>query len=160
MNKNTSCCFTGHRIIDNSTREALFLALDKKIRSLIESGVTNFITGGALGFDTIVAETVLNLRDTDFPHITLSLALPCREQTKGWNRYQKEKYNEILNKADNIHYISKEYTPDCMMKRNMYMVDNSNYCIFYLLNTRSGTYKTVSYAMDQNLELINIFDEM
>ena len=146
--------------MDNTTREALVLALDKKICSLIEKGVTNFITGGALGFDTLAAETVLKLRDTRFPNITLSLALPCIEQTKGWNLHQKERYDEILKKANNIHYISKEYTPDCMMKRNMYMVDNSNYCIFYLLNTRSGTYKTVSYAMEQNLEIINILDKM
>ena len=134
--------------------------MDKKIRSLIEAGVTNFITGGALGFDTIAAETVLNLRDTEFPHITLSLALPCIEQTKGWKPYQKENYDLILNMADSIHYVSRDYTPECMMKRNKYMIDNSSYCIFYLLNTRSGTYKTVSYAMEQNLELINILDEI
>ena len=136
------------------------MALSKKIRSLIETGVTNFITGGAIGFDTLAAETVLNLRDTEFSNITLSLALPCTEQTRGWNSSQKEKYNNILKMADNIHYVSKDYTPDCMMKRNRYMVDNSSYCIFYLLNTKSGTYKTVSYAMEQDLELINILDKI
>lgn len=126
---------------------------------MVNKGVRFFITGGARGFDTIVAETVINLRNSEFPHIHLTLALPCINQTKGWSASDKFRYDAVMEKADDIQYISKDYTPDCMMKRNKYMVDNSKYCVFYLLTTKSGTYKTVSYAMDQNLELINILDK-
>lgn len=132
--------------------------LDKQIRNRIQEGICDFITGGARGFDTLAAEAVIRLK-SEFPHIRLILALPCDDQTQGWHLDEKIRYEEIALQADEVHCLSKAYTKTCMMRRNRFMVDNSVCCIFYLTQMRSGTYKTVEYAMGQGIKLHNILSE-
>ena len=153
-----TCCFTGHRIIATEIQKTLPQKLDNKIRGLIGKGICDFICGGALGFDTLAAQTILKLRE-EFEHIRLILALPCKNQTRGWNKEDIEIYNQILKKADFVYSTSETYTTGCMMKRNRFMVDNSVACVFLLTNQRSGTYKTVEYALESGKELHNILVE-
>ena len=58
----TTCCFTGHRNIPFSEREQILSVLTEKIEELISTGIAVFINGGALGFDTLAAQTVLELK--------------------------------------------------------------------------------------------------
>ena len=132
--------------------------LELIIRKVIRDGITDFIAGGALGFDTLAAQTILKLR-TEYPHIRLILALPCRNQTKNWRASDKLIYEQICRKADLVYYLSDSYDSGCMMRRNRFMVDNSSCCIFYLVRSGSGTYKTVSYAMDNGLKLYNVLTD-
>lgn len=155
IRKDYACCFTGHRVIAKEFRDVLPARLEFLIRDLIKEGITDFITGGALGFDTLAAETILRLRD-EFPQIRLILALPCPDQAKDWSDADQKRYQQICRLADVVHYTADRYSPGCMMRRNRFMVDNSIACIFYLTRQRSGTYKTISYAMDRNLRLYNI----
>ena len=153
--KEQSCCFTGHRIISSEHLNAVKARLERQINRLTENGIYRFIAGGARGFDTLAAETVLSLKETR-PQIQLVLALPCRNQTKGWASADRARYEQLLHQADEVHYLAEDYDNGCMMRRNRFMVDNSRCCIFYLTYMQSGTYKTVEYAMEQNLELCNI----
>ncbi len=155
IEKANACCFTGHRVIARESRDALPRQLDLQIRHLIDTGTIDFITGGALGFDTLAAQTVLHLQ-TEFPQIRLILALPCKDQDKAWTQAHRNRYRDICQRADEIYYLAERYSPGCMMHRNRFMVDNSTSCVFYLTNQQSGTYKTVAYAMEQNLNLYNI----
>ncbi len=150
-----ACCFTGHRILAKKFRETLPGQLESQIRHLIAEGFVDFISGGALGFDTLAAETILRLRE-EFPQIRLVMALPCRDQDKDWSSADKIRYEKICRSADLIHYTAERYSATCMMSRNQFMVDNSTACVFYLTHQRSGTYKTVSYAIEQNHKLYNI----
>lgn len=75
-------CFTGHRIIPPEKGIALSAQLQEEIKTLIQSGYRYFGAGGALGFDTIAEQAVLQLRH-DFPQIRLILVLPCKDQTRG-----------------------------------------------------------------------------
>ncbi len=59
-------------------------------------------------------------------------------------------------KADEIRYISDEYTADCMMLRNYAMVDNSVYCICASLRGASGTAQTIAYAKEKGVTVINV----
>ncbi len=148
------CCFTGHRHIANAHIEKLNSNLPDIIKSLAESGVIDFITGGALGFDTLAALAVLKERESN-PNIRLVLALPCREQTAGWHKKDIAVYNEILSMADDIIYVSEEYSASCMLKRNRFMVEHSTHCVFYMSAPRGGTAYTVKYALENNLEMHN-----
>lgn len=48
---NTSvCCFAGHRNLPKDKLASIARNLDQAIESLVEKGVTEFISGGALGF--------------------------------------------------------------------------------------------------------------
>lgn len=153
--KEISCCFTGHRYIKPEHKNQILKNLPSLIKELTEKGVTDFITGGALGFDTLAALTVLSAKKS-LPNIRLILALPCREQTRGWHKKDIVVYNEILTLADEIIYVSEEYTNGCMLKRNRFMADNSSHCVFYMSSPRGGTAYTVKYALENNLEMHNI----
>lgn len=129
--------------------------LRETIIKLIEDGYLYFGAGGALGFDTLAAQTILELK-TIYPKIKLILVLPCLSQTKGWSARDIEIYEDIKSKADKVVYTSQEYTRGCMHKRNRHLVDNSSVCICYLTESTSGTAYTVDYAKKNNLRVINL----
>ena len=53
-----TCCFTGHRIIANEKKKAIFDKTREVVVSLIEKGVRYFGVGGAIGYDTIAAHVI------------------------------------------------------------------------------------------------------
>ncbi len=122
---------------------------------MIENGVCYFGTGGAIGFDTVAAELVLELKRS-YPHIKLILILPCTDQTKGWKRADKIRYDRIRNNADKVKVLSDTYYSGCMHARNRHMVDHSAYCVCYCRKDSGGTAYTVDYATKNGLEVIYI----
>lgn len=153
--RNISCCFTGHRIIRTSDRETILNNLSDIIKQLANDGILNYISGGALGFDTLAAKAVITEREQN-PAIRLSLTLPCREQTRGWRKKDIDEYKRILSLADEVTYLSDEYYDGCMQKRNRRMVESSTHCIFYMTSPRGGTAYTVKYAIENDLYMHNI----
>ena len=76
MNYRTCCC-TGHRPknfpfkygVDKQRHNDYLLALEKKIElAIVKYGITNFISGMALGADLDFAEIVLKLQDKILYH--------------------------------------------------------------------------------------------
>lgn len=112
---------------------------------LYKNGVKNFVSGGALGFDTLAALDVLKMKEK-FSDVKLILVLPCANQSVKWNQKEIELYEKIKFKADEIIYVSEEYSNHCMFVRNRYMIDNSDFCIAYYRCKKSGTGYTVEYA--------------
>ncbi len=153
--KTKTCCFTGHREILEEDRVTIRDSVREEIISLIEKGVRYFGAGGARGFDTIAAETVLELKSL-YPHIKLILILPCNNQTRGWKEEDIEKYNRIRERADKIKILSQEYYNGCMHARNRHMVDHSAYCICYCRKSGGGAAYTVEYAKEKNINIIYI----
>ena len=153
--KEKTCCFTGHRLIPNAEIPCIKEKLKETVRGLITQGVIYFGAGGALGFDTLAAQTVLDLKE-EYPHIKLILVLPCVNQTKGWKQSDIDMYEFIKSKCDKFVYTSEDYYDGCMLKRNRHLVDNSSYCVCYLKQKRGGTAYTYNYAVKQGLKVINI----
>ncbi|MBQ3064304.1 MAG: DUF1273 family protein [Clostridia bacterium] len=151
------CCFTGHRAIAASKRLALVAQLDRTLSLLLAEGFTIFRCGGARGFDTLAALRVLHLKKSH-PEITLSLILPCPDQANAWQEGERLIWQDILNKADEVRFITERYTPDCMHLRNRALVDGADTCVAYLTHNRGGTLYTCSYALKQGVRLINLAD--
>lgn len=153
--KKYTCCFTGHRKITPEQKKIVARRLYCILENLISEGVTQFMAGGALGFDTMAAQCVLSIKEK-YPEVKLILVLPCVAQSKGWRREDILIYDKIKQQADEVVYISKEYTKDCMFKRNRYMVDFSNVCVAYLTENNGGTVYTVEYARRKGMQVINL----
>ena len=153
--KKQTCCFTGHRKIPADKLPKIKKLLKSELKNLIHQGVQYFSAGGALGFDTMAALTVLKLKE-EYPQIRLILVLPCKTQTKGWAENDMKTYNQIREKSDKVVYISQEYTRGCMHMRNRHLVDSSEVCICYLINLKGGTAYTVDYAQRKDLRIINL----
>lgn len=128
-------------------------------KAITEYGITHFISGMALGVDLDFAEIVLNLKYAKYPHITLECAFPCRNQTFRWKFKDKMRYWAIRKRADIVTYVSNYYTPDCMLKRNRYMVDKSDLVIAAFNGVKKGgTWHTINYAKKKNkaIEMIDL----
>lgn len=151
--KNT-CCFTGHRRLPADKIEYIVKRLDNEIDILINQGVTEFISGGAVGFDLIAASLVAAKKEMG-QDIKLIFALPCKNQDANWGDKNKKLYRNLLNDADEIVYVSEEYHKMCMEQRNQYMVLHSAHCICALLRERSGTGQTVRMARREGLNVVN-----
>ena len=157
-----SVCFTGHRTIaeDKEKLSARLYALLERL--VTEKKVTDFYTGGAVGWDALAALTVLKLRES-YPEVKLHLVLPCpfEEQSAKWKEAQKTEYLHILGLADSVEQVSDRYYNGCMKARNARLVElASDYCICYWNpnNFRSGTGQTVRMAQKKGIEVINLFE--
>lgn len=153
--RSKTVCFTGHRELPTENLPEISKRLEDTLLTLIEQGYCYFGAGGALGFDTLAAQTVLRLRER-YPQICLILVLPCLNQTRGWQQADVDIYEELKRRADKVTYTSESYFRGCMQKRNRHLVDNSSGCICYLTKPTGGTAYTVNYASEHGLTIINI----
>ena len=157
-NKKNTCCFTGHRDISAMSYQMLVNKLEPIVMKLIECGYKYFACGGALGFDTFAAMYICSLKKRGYD-VKLLLILPCKDQTAKWSSYDKQVYNDIFERADEVIYTAESYFPGCMQKRNRALVDASSVCVCYLYTAgNSGTRQTVDYARDKGLILVNVAD--
>ena len=153
--KEKTCCFTGHRKIPSGQYDLIASRLKCEITELIERGYIYFGTGGAIGFDTMAAQTVLELKEK-YSQIRLILVLPCKTQTRGWCSTDVRIYEGIKARCDKLVYTSEEYNSGCMFKRNRHLVDNSSVCICYLTKSKGGTAYTVEYGKKAGIKIINV----
>lgn len=152
-----SCCFSGHRCIDEEDKRLIIANLEKAIEYLVlTENVRDFYCGGALGFDTMAEIAVLKAKSY-YPEIKLNLILPHKNQHIRWSNYSKILYNNILEKADEVYYLSEKYTNTCMLQRNKMLVDKSDFCVFYLKRFKGGTYNTYKYCVKEKID-INLID--
>ncbi len=154
-----TCCFTGHRSLPLSCAKEISERLESQLINIIEQhDSVTFRAGGAVGFDTLAALKVLELKKRfRDKRIRLELFLPCKNQTSAWDAYSKKVYEYILKKCDSYCYINEKYTPYCMFERNRALVNGSDVCVAYFNGEpHGGTYYTVTYAHRHRVRLINI----
>lgn len=161
------CAFTGHRPAKypwkynerDSRCMELKSVLAQQIRRLEAAGVTDWLTGMAQGTDIWAAEIILERRKEN-PALRLHGILPCEGQEVKWPMAEQERYRSILQQADEIVYVGREYNGACMRNRNYYLVDHSSILLaVYDGSYRSGTGMTVRYAqkLGRKITAINPF---
>lgn len=155
IDKNNTYSFTGHRAIPDGMAEYLLQRIKDGVNYLYSRGVKTYLTGGALGFDSLAAKVVIECRSVH-EDIRLILVIPCRDQARGWKQADIETYEHIKGLADEVICLSEHYYNGCMHYRNRYLIDNSSACICYLTRTSGGTAYTVRYAKDKGLSVFNL----
>lgn len=160
----TVCAFTGHRPksfpwkYDETARDCILLkeALTAQIMALVNRGVTEFLSDMALGVDIWSAQIILDLRKKN-PALKLHCVLPCKGQESKWTTSAQERYRSILAQADEVICVGREYSRNCMLERNRWLVEHSSILLAVYSGTfRSGTGATVRYALKQGREVIII----
>lgn len=149
--KTKICCFAGHANIPD--KENVKSKLKKEIINLIENeGVTTFYSGGKGDFDWLCAHVVDNLRK-DYPFIKSFLILAYMPKEKD------EDNEELLKLFDDTIYPNLETVPQrfAIIKRNEWMIDNSNFLIAYIEHSWGGALKTLEYAKrKKHFSVINV----
>lgn len=149
------CSFTGHRQIKNEHLDYVKEKLERGIVYAYNEGVRQFFTGGAIGFDTLAALAVLKIRKS-YNDITLTLILPCKNQSESWSDAQKKEYEKIKRECDEIIYVSDDYYDGCMRERNARLVEKADMIIAYMYKERSGAAQTVGMAKRLGRRVYNI----
>ena len=167
MEKNClRCCFTGYRpekfdfsLDENNTMYNKFVdRLFNAVTDLAESGVSEFYSGMAMGFDIIAAETVLDVARLR-PDLSLRLVacVPYIEQASAFPKSWKDRYNYILSNCDKALLLSDKYYKGCFQRRNKFMVDSTDFVITYFDGAPGGTKNTVTYAKKQGKGIVNCY---
>ena len=155
----TTVCFTGHRQIPDSHKEAVKELLPQVLSGLYARGARIFKAGGAVGFDTMAAQAVIDLkaqtRDRD---IKLVLCLAAPDQAKRFSAFDKIIYKLVLENSDFVTYSSDKSTSESYFARNRKLVEGSDVCVAYCTEQKGGTYYTCKQALLGGVEFINIAD--
>ena len=144
------CCFAGHSNISN--QEEIKIRLKNEIINLVEKeNVTEFYNGYKGAFDSLCARTVNELKK-DYPFIKSYLVRAYMPKEK--DSYEEDLYKQIF---DSTIYPEIENVPRrlAILKRNEWMIDNSNFLIAYV-KYDGGALKTLKYGERRNIEIINI----
>ena len=135
---------------------ALKQILRENVDKFIRQGIVHYLSGMAEGTDIWAAEAVLAARETH-KKIKLHCILPCVAQADKWSAASRERYRSILNLADSLYYVNREYRQGCMLERNRFLVDWST-VLFAVYNgeKRGGTAATVRYARKMGREIFTL----
>ncbi len=167
MNKNySSCCFTGYRPekfpFEISKGDKAYIsfenALFEQILTIAEAGCRTFYCGMAMGFDLIAAHSVITVKQAFKEPLKLVCVLPFKTQGEGFPIKWKNAFNNVLAAADEVICLGDEYFKGCYQKRNMYMVDNSDYVITWFDGQRGGTANTINYAKRKGRQIFNVYE--
>ncbi len=165
MNPVNTCCFTGPRpprLPENGNEASQeIIELKRDIRSAVfdayYEGFRFFMSGMAEGFDLFAAETVLEIKK-DFEGICLIAVLPYPEAKSRHSAAINARIEKILARADLILSVSEFYFSGCELLRNRYMVDHSSRIIGYYNGLSNGTAHCWNYAIEKNLETVNLYE--
>ena len=152
------CIFTGHRELPPH-RELLSAALRRHITALAADGFTDFLCGGAMGFDLLAAEAVLALRPA-IPSLRLLMVLPCRGQERAYSAADKVRYRTVLDCADLVRYTAEAYYKGCMLARDRVMAEAADFCLCYLTRSTGGTAYTVRQCALRDVPIRNLAEDL
>ena len=153
MDKEHTCCVTGHRDIPADKIQYVQMQLRQELLQAIQSGYTHFISGFAAGVDMIFAGIVADLK-SEYP-ITLEAAIPY----PGRMDTPDKVFQRLLKECDIVKVHTDRYSKSCYMVRNRYMVDCSSLIIAVHDDRKNGgTATTIRYAhrMERDVKEIRL----
>lgn len=150
---------TGHRPKDlpclYNENDKWLLNIKKKLLSrLKKSNVKLVINGGAIGWDTWLAEAAIKL------NIPLHTYVPFRGQESIWPYPTQKRYNAILKASEKVFYLHEQYSNQAFLDRNKSMVNDCDE-IWALWNPdrqEGGTFHCINYSIKQDKPIFNFWN--
>ena len=144
------CCFTGNRGIHADAPD-LSLTMDILLKWLCCNNVGVFMSGSALGFDTLT-EFSMSFRNAVETGKRLTLLIPNVSQSKFWSKADTVLLDIMKTRSDSAVLCSEEeYEPDTMLFRDRLLSDSSDVSLSFSLNSympstrSSGTQYTMNH---------------
>lgn len=153
-----TCCFTGHRDIPADRLQMVMTGTEAKVRELISQGYRYFGIGGAMGYDTIVAEMLFRLREREYPEIKIILVYPFDGFISRWSDSQQATYARLLPMYDKRVCVCKSASREAYLARDRHLIDYSSACIAYCTRQTGGTAYTIRYAAARGVPVFNVGD--
>lgn len=150
-----TCCFTGHRNISAHEIPVAMQRTEAIVRELVAKGVIYYGVGGAVGYDTLAAQMLFDLRE-EFPQIRVILVYPFDWFWSQWTADQQALYRRLLPRYNKVVKVSETAHRDAYLRRDRHLVNNSAYCIAYCTRNTGGTAYTLRYAREHGLITYNV----
>lgn len=140
--------FCGHRQLELSKEESESIKnfLVEKIKACPNA---TFYLGGYGDFDNTVFELLKEIQK-DFPKIELIFVSPYLDPSYAKLSYAKEIYDDIIYPP--IEKVPKKFA---ILKRNEWMVDQSDFVVSYVKYPWGGAGKTLDYAVKKHKPYVN-----
>ena len=172
MEKHKTCCFFGHRNIQPT------FSLKQNLKECIEEiivkfNVQTFLFGSKSKFNDLCHLVVSELKEK-YPNIK-RICYTCKSEgcTLEIERKNREEvYSRFLNQKVNLLGFEEEFEHPTKyragkasyIERNLAMINDSDYCVFYYnknytppAKTNSGTKLAYEYAIRKKQNVINLF---
>ncbi len=94
----------------------------------MENGMTDLLSGMALGVYSICSELILAQREKN-PVLRLHCILPSVKEYAKWSASTRERYRSGLKQADSIVYDNHNYLKNCILERDSFFVEWSDYLL-------------------------------
>ena len=123
--KEHTCCFIGHRTI-NETEELKLMLCDIIEKLIVENSVDTFLFGSKSRFNSLCHELVTEIKEK-YPHIK---RVYVRAEYPDINEHYK---NYLLESYEDTYYPEKIMNSGraVYVERNYEMIDKSHFCIVY-----------------------------
>lgn len=138
------CCFIGHKNCPDNIKPFVFKTVEDLV---LNKEVKRFYVGTQGNFDKIVYEVLIELEKKY--SIQLFVVLAYLNNNKQLNYYEDNKTifpDELTNSPPRF----------AILKRNNYMINESEYVVCYLNNPFSNSYKNIEYAINRKKTIINL----
>ena len=121
--KEHTCCFIGHRTI-NETEELKLMLCDIIEKLIVENSVDTFLFGSKSRFNSLCHELVTEIKEK-YPHIK---RVYVRAEYPDINEHYK---NYLLESYEDTYYPEKIMNSGraVYVERNYEMIDKSHFCI-------------------------------
>lgn len=144
----------------------LFITLESQLLK----GHRKFMSGTALGFDTLYFWTVEELK-VRYPEHNIQnvIAVPFRKFGDKLRSEQKKWYQRMIEVADAVIYVTdmheydtrenipvEDFSVPKLKARNQFMVDLGVVLVSYCMDLKSGTGQAIRMAQRQNIEIIDL----
>lgn len=167
--KHKICCFIGHRTINRSP--ALLKRINELIINLISQGTRTFLFGSNSEFDALCYECVSELKEINGDIERVYVKAEYFNADERYTDFLKRFFENTLC-LPNLKNAGKAV----YVKRNFYMIDISDCCVFYYDKTympssctfkknpivrhpKSGTKIAYEYAEKKSKNIINLFEK-
>lgn len=129
-------------------------ALETQIIALLDDGLEWVIVSGQLGVETWTIEIVIELKEI-YPQLNYAIITPFLEQDKNWNDLNKEKYRDLISRADyEVSLTSTPYEgPWQFIEKNKFFLRNSDGMLIVYDEENEGSPKFIKQAADLHAEV-------
>ena len=156
MDIHRTCCFIGHRTI-NETEELKLKLVEIIEKLIVDENIDTFLFGSKSRFNSLCHELVTEIKEK-YPHIK-------RVYVRAEYSYIDDNYKAyLLESYDNTYFPEKIIGAGkaVYVERNCEMINKSRFCIFYYdekntpITRKSGTKIAFDYAVKKGKQIINL----
>lgn len=142
--------FFGHADFSDNALKGVMV---KILADYIKGKEVEFLLGGYGRFDNFAYECCQEVKDTN-------RGAKCLFVTPYLGSYLENRKEQISKSYDGIIYppLENVYKKFCILKRNFWMIDESDFIVFYVSRTFGGAYTALKYAKKRGKNIINLCD--